>query len=170
MIIDEAVYLEHHGVKGQKWGVRKKKTSGDPERDSVVQRRKRVAVVVGIGLGAAVAAGSIYAIRNQKVSALKNVPVFQKKTKAGKIAAKGFMNRHGSTPVSPELRSRALAARANAAAGSKNHDKIMKRVAANHLESVKATNTNLKTWFNDSNTPFKQREYLDTSYWENILN
>ncbi len=46
MVIDEDVYLEHYGVKGQKWGVRKSKSSNTkttkPKKKSLTAKEKRV--------------------------------------------------------------------------------------------------------------------------------
>lgn len=56
MIIDEDVYLEHHGVKGMKWGVRKNRNSTPKQPWSTKKK-------VGVGLGvAAVVAGTAAAI------------------------------------------------------------------------------------------------------------
>lgn len=61
-------YLAHHGVKGQRWGVRKRREQyavnpNDPnaQRYAQQQRRKRIARNVAIGVGAtAAAAGAGY--------------------------------------------------------------------------------------------------------------
>lgn len=67
-------YLAHHGVKGQRWGVRKRREQyavnpNDPNAQR--QRRKRIARNVAIGIGAtAAAAGAGYLasrfVRNRK--------------------------------------------------------------------------------------------------------
>lgn len=69
MIIDEAVYLEHHGVKGQRWGVRRKNRS--PLRKQQIKALKMVGKEAGKGAaktaGAFVLASAIFA-GSQKVS------------------------------------------------------------------------------------------------------
>lgn len=57
MIIDEEVYLEHHGVKGQKWGVRNDPKFGSRAKKVFTPRlAKRVGI--GLGLGAAIGTGA----------------------------------------------------------------------------------------------------------------
>ena len=61
MIIDEEAYIEHFGVKGMRWGVRKDRSSGDV-MDKRPMDKKEVAKKIAIGLGVlTVAVGAAYA-------------------------------------------------------------------------------------------------------------
>lgn len=72
---DVLAYLEHHGIKGQKWGVRKKQSSSQ-EKSSGMSTKKKVAFGLGAaGLAAGIAVGAIYAKKHFGVStsAIKDV-------------------------------------------------------------------------------------------------
>lgn len=97
MIVDEAAYLEHYGVKGMRWGVRNDRRLKGAKQSSVSNKqpsnnssRKRVVRNIAIGLGAlAVVAGSAYAAKtlsqNKKLSS-NNIP--KASVKVGEAAAK----------------------------------------------------------------------------------
>lgn len=67
MIISETDYLEHFGVKGMHWGVRKDRTPAEAAR---VRRRRRIGktVVLG-GLAATLALGAHHANQTMKYHA-----------------------------------------------------------------------------------------------------
>ena len=86
--IDEE-YLEHYGVKGMKWGVRKgdknrasnPQGSGDATAAQKQKRRKTAMIAGGVGAAVAIAAGSAYVgrqtgIRSAKISSLNAGPSF----------------------------------------------------------------------------------------------
>lgn len=72
MIDEEEVndFLEHFGVKGMRWGVRKKEESSGEESSQKKKNTKRnVAIIIGSAVGvAAVTAGVIYAKKHMNVS------------------------------------------------------------------------------------------------------
>lgn len=73
MIVDEEVqsFLEHHGVKGQKWGVRNKFN----KTKSFIKKHKK-GIAIGTG-GLAVIAGTIYAkkyLNSRGAIKIKDVP------------------------------------------------------------------------------------------------
>jgi len=99
-------FLEHHGVKGQKWGIRNK--YGQP---LITNRRKAVAkgVAVGVGIGAA-ATGAVYANHILKKNGFGSVKLstINKASKnrlvlgsaaaaAGAAYTKRHMKAHGNT-------------------------------------------------------------------------
>lgn len=60
MTVDEDVlyFLEHSGVKGMRWGVRKKANESNSKLSP--QAKRNLKIVAGISAGAAVLAGSIF--------------------------------------------------------------------------------------------------------------
>lgn len=54
-------FLEHFGVKGMKWGVRKKRPHSPMTKEQKERRKKQVKVAAVIGATAAVAAGALVA-------------------------------------------------------------------------------------------------------------
>jgi len=70
VIITEADYLEHFGVKGMHWGVRKERRRRTPEEAARVRRRRRIGktVVLG-GLAATLALGAHHANQTMKYHA-----------------------------------------------------------------------------------------------------
>lgn len=53
MIISEEDYLEHFGVKGMKWGVRKQRRGGTAEERRAGNRRFARNLAIGVGVGGA---------------------------------------------------------------------------------------------------------------------
>lgn len=77
MILDEEVYLEHFGVKGMKWGVRKNPYSGMKlYRDGVRDPR-----------------------RDKKKKIVRNVAIAAGVTAAGGLAVAAFLKKRGSIPA-----------------------------------------------------------------------
>lgn len=159
MIIDEDVYIEHFGVMGMKWGVRNDKKNSK-EGTSKKQKAKKIAAITA--LGAVIAAGTIYAIKKQKVRHLSSVPRFKTHSNNGYKAANKILKNN------LELKARAISASRAAMVGSKEHNKTIRRVATDHLRSVNEANVDLKTWYNKSNIPIPERNYLNIDYWEKL--
>jgi hypothetical protein len=82
--LDEAL-LEHHGIKGMRWGVRRKSTSGD--HSNFKRNAKRVGVgVLAVG-GVAAAA---YVLSKHGGSSVSSIPKFTATHKHGEEAVKAF--------------------------------------------------------------------------------
>lgn len=93
-ISDEEVYayLEHHGIKGQKWGVRKQQTSNESNKSGGWSNKKKAAVILG---SAAVAAGLIVG----GVYAKKHFGVKTSDIKGSSETAKKFAQSLAKEPV-----------------------------------------------------------------------
>lgn len=82
MIIDEEVYLEHFGVKGMHWGVRKDRTksgSGYIKKKKDWGNEKRAAAILGsVAAAGAIAAGTIFANQHRS-STVGKAPEHAKK-------------------------------------------------------------------------------------------
>lgn len=64
MIVDEEVYLEHFGVKGMRWGVRKNNKTDDNQNDNKSNRNRNIKVAATIAIGALFVSG--FLIKNGK--------------------------------------------------------------------------------------------------------
>lgn len=145
--------VEHSGVKGMHWGVRKQKPTKASRGTSQIQkadnsaRNKKIAATVGIGL---VVAATLFAgDRYLRTSGGANAK------KVGKLAAEATLKRSGSIPTS--------AIKAPSAASLKRsaeHQAFMKQFAAKQSVINKAANLDLKSGYERSMTPIPLREYL----------
>ncbi len=88
MIIEEDIYLEHFGVKGMQWGVRRNRSSGSSSKSSS-SSRKKLAVKVAIGT---IAVAGILATAKARQTVPVMVPEFS------------IVNRGGSTIYGPASR------------------------------------------------------------------
>jgi len=86
---DVLTYLEHHGVKGQRWGVRRRRTAGGESKFQ--QRRRERGTLTGLTpkqeviLGGAIAAGTIFVARRMRAKNIQQMKVrdlenFRKRT------------------------------------------------------------------------------------------
>lgn len=79
MVTDEDIYeyLEHHGIKGMRWGVRKQQSSSNESNKSEgMSTKKKVAIGLGsAALAAGIIAGGIYAKKHfgTSTSSIKDV-------------------------------------------------------------------------------------------------
>lgn len=209
MIVEEEVYLEHFGVKGMRWGVRKDhRTEGEkivsqlrtnaamvnPSQkkfakeankatmkrarqryraspEGKAQRRKQIKLAAIGGAVAVGVAGGVMAKSLMNQYGGVKLKAADAPLRRGNVVTRHLMHKTGpvkTVNINPNLRERALRARAASASG--NDAKVMKRVAANHLESTKKANDTLKSWYNQNNVPIPKREFIDTGYWEGIVN
>lgn len=78
-VTDEDIYeyLEHHGIKGMRWGVRKQQSSSSESNKSEgMSTKKKIAIGLGsVALAAGIIAGGIYAKKHfgTSTSAIKDV-------------------------------------------------------------------------------------------------
>jgi hypothetical protein len=103
MILDEQMYLEHHGVKGMKWGQRRaakreakaKANAGPVTAQQVLERRKqfrkKVAIISAATLGAYVATsvGATYLSSSKGQEAMHALAHTIREKKAAKHVDKG---------------------------------------------------------------------------------
>ncbi len=71
MIIEEDIYLEHFGIKGMQWGVRKSKTSSSKGTKGKINTKKKVAI--GVGVGITIAAGSAFVANRSRANKAKTL-------------------------------------------------------------------------------------------------
>lgn len=100
MIIDEEVYLEHFGVKGMQWGVRRaqyKSRRASRNRSGKLTGRQRV----GVGLGA-YGIGSIASVIALKSGSLNFASIvgLPAMVVGGVMIRKRMLNKHGSKKLS----------------------------------------------------------------------
>lgn len=95
MIIDEDAYIEHFGVKGMRWGVRKENKSSSSTtkiKEEKPNRNKKAAIILGsVAASAAIAAGAIYVKKRMNVSV--------KETAKASETAKTFSKALADEPV-----------------------------------------------------------------------
>lgn len=85
MIVEETVYLEHYGVKGMRWGVRRSgPNSDDPQKSN---RKRNLALGAGVVAGSAMTAYIIKRNSGVKVSSVSN----KNTTKVGSDIAKKIL-------------------------------------------------------------------------------
>jgi hypothetical protein len=90
---DVEVFLEHFGIKGQKWGVRKQRTESTPEEAAAKKaRNKKILISVGVGL---IAAGTIFIASRH----IKTKNLSKKTIDSGKNAVKKQLFSNGKTKV-----------------------------------------------------------------------
>lgn len=102
-------FLEHHGVKGMRWGVRKQRESGDPSDSSskTTSNHKKLKtaglIIGGVAAVALIAAGAYYVSKNGglPISSLKTTDISK-----GKEAFEGLAKHAAEEPTSPVLATR----------------------------------------------------------------
>jgi hypothetical protein len=142
-------YLEHFGVKGMRWGVRRERTSGFSDKvtkeDANRARNKKIAATVGVGLvvGAVLLAGA----NKRKRSSLGS-------TKSGQEAAKRIVSSMGKTPTSsiktPSAKPKI----------SKETSDLIRRISDSHNEQLRLANVDLKAGYERNQVPLNLREYI----------
>lgn len=131
-------FLEHFGVKGMRWGVRKNKS----DQKSTSSGKKKFArnVAISVTAGAAVGVVGGYAVKrilasrgaNVKLSSLRNDPAKKNTIKIGREQA---------------LRIR-------------QQRKTFREISTAHKQTVKEANEHIKEGYKLLDTPIRLREYL----------
>lgn len=166
MIIEETDYLEHFGVRGMRWGVRKQReTSGErsPPKKKLTsaQRERRFRIALGVASAAITIAGVVHKEHQLKVqrNALNSIG----KIDFGSSAMKtGLFGNVGKTKVS-DIRPPASARKAMSKM-SPDTTKFIAEFGAKQSVLNKAANGDLKDLYEKGNVPLHMREYL--SAWE----
>lgn len=133
-------FLEHVGIKGMRWGVRKKsgRTKEDRSNVEAVSSAKKGAKIAGVVATAAVlGAGSVFVSRTLK------------KNGAAKLASKQIA--------------------INRVKRLEEHQKIVKGMAEKQVRLIAAANQHLRGNYNDLMTPLPKREFLDPTFWKNLV-
>lgn len=124
--------LYHHGVKGMKWGVRKK--TNRETRDAELtpeQRKKRANIKRGVIIGSSVAASALAVYGGMK---LKRYIDERKRAKAGQEAARKIIHEFNKMALEQEMQrmtARAEQARRDAKAGAEFVDGAYERIMGN---------------------------------------
>lgn len=184
MIIDAEVYLEHYGVPGMKWGVRKARSERTPEEAAARSaRNKKIAKTAAVvGVAAVAAVGAVYVNRqikqanlNTKVAQLNNATA-RRKQAHGKIYSEVYLKGGGSpsqsfakTKVSDLRGTRDVfkpipmpPAPSKTKAGPLGKDMRTELRRERAMRNQEIT-TQLRGWYNQSNTPMKDRWYPDVN-------
>lgn len=152
MIIEESTYLQHHGIKGMRWGVRKEKALAK-EQDHVKEVKKTLAKTA---VGLTVTAGAMFAahillkrkgITYQRLSD-KNLQTLIKNNEA-------FLKQAMSQPAPKPSSVPKKVPKINSDA--KN---VISDITKRHNESIRLANADLKANYERLQTPLPLREYL----------
>jgi hypothetical protein len=165
--------LQHFGVKGMKWGVRKArapstKSSSDDEVKTGMSNRKKAIIGAAVVTGVVVAGLVVAKHKGVTVSSVRNT--LQKKvgeraaTKAIEKVATRKQKSITEQALSNSQRQQIAAARQRMAQNRANHDRTMREFYANQTRINREANAQLRTWDNDLNIPIHQRSYLPD--WE----
>lgn len=108
--IDVAEFLEHHGVKGQRWGIRNKRSienSPRQKRASATRKRAGKKIALGVAGAALAAAGAIwigkrYLAEGKAPISMKSIPHVpnvggSKASQASRDAVNEIMRKHDET-------------------------------------------------------------------------
>jgi hypothetical protein len=173
MIIDEQSYLAHYGVKGQKWGVRRKlKKAGNkflddldlPGREnrrsnriSVEQQRKEkraARIEFAVKAAPVVLMGGIFAVKVIRELNGAKTPRPQLKVHQGesdKWLRQNFIPNNGKTPVSSLKLKTPVKSEAN----------FMKSMTKKHNANAVIENARLRKWYDEFQIPLPQREFVE---------
>ena len=114
MIIEEELYLDHedflnhHGVKGQKWGIRNKITKGTravgrgTRKTGNFVKKHRKGIAIGVGSTALIAAGALVAKHILAMNATRSIKTIGTVAKTAKIENVADIVKK-STPGGPHL-------------------------------------------------------------------
>ena len=151
MTVDEEIieYLEHFGVKGMHWGVKKQQVSSDSSKSKPkskgLTREQKTKAVVAIGAGALMV-GVILKTRSD-VKLSKSNPSLDKVTK--------FLDAQKNIKITSVKSAPKFKTRTNKAA--------LDQLKVRHAVLNTAANGDLKRWYERSQTPIHLREYLKVS-------
>lgn len=172
MLVDEEVYLEHYGVKGMQWGVRKTRSPAEQQarivRNEKIKHRLRQATVVGVGVGMAVLASrqTQQVSRIRQLNANSSFSSFSPSSAAVDRIISDFGNMRMPRPGPPPARPMPAgagpmpSAQPRGAYTSRATAQLFDRIRAEHNESIRLANAQLRATDNRIDAPLWQREYL----------
>jgi hypothetical protein len=167
---DEEVsaFLEHYGVPGMKWGVRRARShkqssaekrlnkqlrkAGQAYRGADEQKKQNVKKAAKIGAGIAIATGAAFVGYQMSKSAgfkASDLTAFEGHMRSAAKHRQQFMS--GPSSTVPKA-----AAKKFTAEGAKT----IAQMKAHHAESIRQANAELKRGYDSLQTPFPLREYL----------
>lgn len=180
MIIEEEYYLEHFGVKGMKWGVRKQKsaseTAGPPpakvkKKLTPAQRQRRVNTALLALSGAIFVARIASASRtNQKIRnsnnpaknpQLRKVLDDQAQVRRSRDAEKWLRQNKFMQDSASTVRSSSGKYKPPKGTMSKDTQDFIRVFTAKQNEQIKFANADLRKLDNDLNIPIHMRSYLE---------
>jgi hypothetical protein len=154
MIVSEIDYLEHFGVRGQKWGVRKheeeRRARAETFKAQKKMSKKKKAVIGGVVVGTAVVAILLARRSGVTMSSIRGSP----KTSAGAKATTHILRNVGKqtvssvpkTPRKPQM--------------SRETQDFIKNFNRKQTEINRAANAGLKLRDNELDIPVYMRTYL----------
>jgi hypothetical protein len=152
--------LEHFGVKGMKWGVRKSRQSSESDGGdgkSGLSRNKKIVIASAVGVGVGVAAIAIARSRGVTLSSIRSGST----TAKGAKAASNALRSAGSTSAKSIPKSRPLTSAERSLVGNHaQHRQMIRNLQSNHLRIVQEANAGLRISDNRLQIPFPQRSYL----------
>ena len=91
-------YLQHHGIKGMHWGIRRFQNKDGTSTSAGKARRKKLAKRVAIGVGTAAAvAGTAYAVKRHRDNYVSDDQLKELYRKSNLLSARGTANADWNT-------------------------------------------------------------------------
>jgi hypothetical protein len=147
-------YMEHHGVKGMHWGVRKQRTSGSTEKVEGTSKKKRAAQIAVIA-GVVIAGGIIAHKAGVRVPSIRGPSTSSGSAKSADILKKVGQEKFSAIPMPPIGGfSRPRVRQTTSASGD------IKALRASIATSIKLANADLRARDNKNNVPFAMRSYI----------
>lgn len=167
MIMDEGDYLEHFGVKGMKWGVRKQRTpsnevSSTPKKKKLTPEQKASLIKTGIIVASgAIAVGNILWAMRDPSAKTPNLKIKRGNPSIRSKEAERWLrqNKFQNTKVN-DIRPSAEAKK-KLAEMSPEAKKWISDFTSKQNDIIDASNGDLQEMYRKGQVPLPAREYLD---------